>query len=235
MNPVQEKMIAEMGIGPIWTLRQNLPEKQIVSPVSSNPTDFGARTLIEGTLGTDSNNPACLICGWCSMASKTIATGQSSEVSYFFIHENSYNRETATTPTLPIAADALLNSVLRELRVQRGVSAYVANIEQPKPGARVDRRLEGQECEMLACLSCVKKQIGLIRPSVIISLGSNAAISLLGLEGDTTINDLRGALSRYEDTPLIVTYELEYLLLHPKEKSGLWSDLCLALNALQIQ
>jgi uracil-DNA glycosylase family 4 len=244
MNPVQEKMIAEMGIGPIWKMRQNPHEKQILPkvltpsyllPVLSNPPDVSAKVQIEAALGTESDYSTCQTCGWRSITSKTIVTGQTPGMNYFFIHGNDDNCKITTAPTMTGAANALLNNILRELRIKRGINAHVASLVQTLPSEGVGSRLNRPEGEMLVCLSCVKRQIELIHPAVIISLGNSAAISLLGLEGRTTINDLRGTLYRYAGTPLIVTHELDYLLLHSKEKLSLWSDLCLAMNAIQIQ
>lgn len=243
MNPVQEKMIAEMGIGVIWTLRPNSHEDQILSqvvmpahlsPASSNLADLSEHIEMKNALGTDSSNSACQLCGWRSIDSKPIATGQSPSATYLFIHEHSCDSVSAAESVLAGAANALLNGILRELHIKRGITAFLASIVKATPIEVARSHSYGQDGEILACVSCVKKEIELISPSVIISLGNIAAISLLGLECSSSINDLRGAWHQYERTPLIVTHELEYLLQHPKEKFSLWSDLCIAVSAIPI-
>ncbi len=243
MNPVQEKMIAEMGIGPQWKLRVNSHENQILSQLvvstnssftSNDPPGLSAQVKVENVIDTEANNSTCQVCAWCAITSKAIASGQSSAVNYLFIHEHPSDSESAKVSVLAGAADALLNGILRELRIKRGVSAYLASIVKTKPIEVAGRCVNEQDGEILACVSCVKKQIELLRPSVIISLGNIAAISLLGFERNLSINDLRGTMHQYDGIPLIVTHELDYLLQHPAEKHSLWSDLCLAMNASQI-
>lgn len=223
-----------MGIGPQWKLRSSSHENQSLSPTSSSPTDLSAQIEIENMLGTEPSNSPCQVCGWCSITSKAIASGQSPDANYLFIHEHASDSDNVTVSVLTAAADALLNGILRELRLKLGVSANVVCIVKTKSNALADKRVNAQDGEILACVSCVKKQIELLHPSVIISLGNTPAISLLGVEGSISINDLRGTLHRYEETALIVTHELDYLLKHPKEKHGLWLDLCFAMNSIQI-
>ncbi len=243
MNPVQEKMVAEMGIGPQWKLRTNSYENQILPQVvtpmhfstsSSNPSDLSAQIEMKNAPGTESSNSTCQICGWCPTTSNAIASEPSSSVNYLFIHEqpSASGKANATVSILTSAGNALLNGILRELRIELSVSAYLAGIVTTKPIEVTGRRINVPDGEIWACMSCVKKQIELLRPSVIISLGNIAAISLLDLEDNAT--NLRGTMYRYQGTPLIVTHELDYLLQNPKEKRSLWSDLCCAMNAIQI-
>lgn len=244
MNPVQEKIITEMGIGPIWKLRPDSNEQRILpqevmpmhsSHTASNSTDLRAQVQIEDALGLESSRATCQVCGWCSITSEDSASRPSSDVIYLFIREYTNGSEIDTVPELADAAEALLNNILRELRLKRGSSAYVASMVKAKPNKALNRGLIEHNGEVLACVSCTKKQIELIRPSVIISLGNYPAISILGLDDATSITDLRRTMYRYDGTPLIVTHELDYLLQHPKEKHSLWSDFCFAMNAIHIQ
>jgi uracil-DNA glycosylase family 4 len=245
MNPVQEKMMAEMGIGPRWKLRADSPGNQISSEVatptllpsaSNHPTELSTLMPMKNALATESSKSICQVCGSYSITSKAVASGQSRIENYLFIRECTNDREIDIVSPMTGAADALLNGILRELRIKRGISAHLVNIvktkTKPNASAGVGRRVYGQDGEILACVSCLKKQIELIDPSVIISLGNIAAMSLLDLADNT--NDLRGSLYRYEGVPLIVTYELDYLLQNPKEKHSLWSDLCLAMKTVKI-
>ena len=240
MNPSQEKMITEMGIGPVWKLRSNSIEQTVsVQGLSSmnlssepiNQTNMRAENEAESGLNLLANHSICQTCGWCLVSSSGVQPVQATGANYFFIHDCPIDSESDQALGLPSADKQLMKSILRELGIKIGVNANVSGIVKTKPIRGAGRQFNEQESEVFLCLSCVKKQIELIRPTVIVSFGSVAAMSLLGLEANTTLGALRGQLHRYDETPLIVTHELSYLLQQPKEKRGLWADLCLAMSA----
>jgi uracil-DNA glycosylase family 4 len=243
MNPDQEKMVAEMGIGPLWKLRSNLDEKsvslQALTSISipSEPrirSDFNGQAETGNSVNSLSNNAICPTCGWCQTTANATQVEKAIRPNFLFIHECNMDIESAPLSASTGAEEQLLNSILRELEIKRGVNAFVVSILKTKPVRVVAGQFNGIEAQIFACLSCVKKQIELISPSVIVSFGSVAANSLLNSEAETVIQDLRGRLHHYDKTPLIVTAELNYLLHQPKEKRSLWSDLCFAKSAIQI-
>ena len=240
MNLSQEKIIAEMGIGPVWKLRSNVIEQtdsvqalpaMDFSSGPINKSSVTAQNVSDSDQNFSANNSNCQTCGWCLGSLSGVYPVSETGPNYFFIHDCHVYRESDQVLGLPSADKQLLNGILRELGVKIGVNAYTAGIVNTKPIGSVARQFNKQESEVFLCLSCVKKQIELIRPTVIVSFGSVAAMSLLGLEANTTLGALRGQLHRYDETPLIVTQELSYLLQQPKEKRGLWADLCLAMSA----
>lgn len=240
MNPNQEKIIAEMGIGPVWKLRSNLFQQTSAAQVlpslnlSAEPnSQFGTSVQVDPDTGLNSraSNPICQTCGWCVGNSSDVHFEQASGTNYFFIYENPVDNESALPRGLPVLAEQLLNRILRELRVDIGVNACVGSIVKTKhPNS--SGLSSTQKGMVTACLLCLQKQIKLVRPTVIISLGSGATMAMLGFEASDALSAMRGQVYRYDEIPLIVTHELNYLLQHPKEKYGLWSDLCLAMSAI---
>ena len=79
--------------------------------------------------------------------------------------------------------------------------------------------------EAAACRTYLLRQIGLIRPALILSAGRVSAHNLLGT--DLSVGRLRGRVHRLDpgDVPLIVTYHPAYLLRRPQEKAKSWQDL----------
>jgi uracil-DNA glycosylase family 4 len=61
-------------------------------------------------------------------------------------------------------------------------------------------------------------------------LGKTAGLSLLGIDQDTPVAQLRGKVHRHNELPLVVTYHPAYLLRKPVDKAKTWSDLCLAMD-----
>jgi DNA polymerase len=80
--------------------------------------------------------------------------------------------------------------------------------------------------EVAKCSPFLLRQLGLIRPKLIIAMGRFAAQTLLNT--DATIASLRGSVHRYAGVPLIVTYHPAYLLRNLPDKSKAWADLVFA-------
>ena len=244
MNHQQENMLAEMGIGPIWKLRENesanpLPVHALVQQTSPHLDDDKTGVISQSTtknvVVNANNTSGCLVCGRFHASharSNAVFWSQAAGMKCLFIYESVFDSENAQAESLIAASDTLLNNILRALNMQRGINACIVNIVTGKPH-EVKGSQENKD-EILVCVDCLKTQIDLIAPSIIVSLGRTAAISLLGLDSNTAINDLRGRLHQYGGKPMTVTFDPRYLLSHPMEKSSVWSDLCLALNSIEV-
>ena len=76
------------------------------------------------------------------------------------------------------------------------------------------------------------RQLEIIQPELIVSLGSPALVTLL--ERKDGITKMRGRLFRYGKSLLLPTYHPAYLLRNPPEKKTVWQDLKLACAVLGI-
>ena len=85
---------------------------------------------------------------------------------------------------------------------------------------------------MDACIPYLERQIGLIRPKIILALGRIAAQTLLLT--DTSISRLRGKMHEYRGVPMVVSYHPAYLLRNPVDKAKVWDDLCLARDQVRV-
>ncbi|MGE0080387.1 MAG: uracil-DNA glycosylase family protein [Thiohalomonadaceae bacterium] len=123
-------------------------------------------------------------------------------------------------------AGQLLNEMLRAMGFARE-QVYIANVLKSRPPNNRDPRPE----EAAHCEPYLKRQIALIKPRLILSVGRISAQNLL--KTDTPIGKLRGQVHRYQGIPLVVTYHPAYLLRSPLEKRKSWDDLKLALRTLR--
>lgn len=125
-------------------------------------------------------------------------------------------------------AGQLLNAMLLAVGLKRE-QVYIANILKCRPPNNRDPR----PAEVLCCEPYLQRQIALLQPRIILAVGRIAAQNLL--KTDTPIGKLRGRVHRYADTdiPVVATYHPAYLLRSPLEKRKAWSDLQLAMAALQ--
>jgi DNA polymerase len=104
---------------------------------------------------------------------------------------------------------------------------YIANVVKSRPPSNRNPLPD----EIAACMPYLMRQIELIQPKLIITLGKIASEALLGREA--TIASLRGKVHAYQGIPLIVTYHPAYLLRTLQDKAKAWEDLCLAKQTMQ--
>ena len=106
---------------------------------------------------------------------------------------------------------------------------YITNIVKCRPPNNREPRPD----EVEACWPYLKRQIELVRPKVICTLGRPAANTLLG--NTASMGELRGRWFSYEGVPLLPTYHPAYLLRSPSQKKTAWEDLKKIIRVLQGQ
>ncbi|MEO8335317.1 MAG: uracil-DNA glycosylase [bacterium] len=119
------------------------------------------------------------------------------------------------------AAGQLLTKIIGAINLTRD-DVFIANVLKHRPPGNRNPLPE----EVQACSPYLVRQIELVRPKVILALGTFAAQTLL--ETKTTIGKLRGQIHRYYGVPLIVTYHPAALLRNPAWKRPTWEDVQLA-------
>lgn len=121
----------------------------------------------------------------------------------------------------------LLDKMIAAMQLDVENDVYITNIIKCRPaGTR-----KPISDEINHCSNYLFSQINLIKPKIIITLGSDAAQALL--QRTTAINKLRQQVHYYQDIPLIVTYHPADLLRTPHLKKGAWEDLQLALSTFK--
>ena len=122
-------------------------------------------------------------------------------------------------------AGQLLNKILAAIDLRRE-DVFIANVLKHRPPGNRNPLPD----EVVACSPYLVRQIELVRPKVILALGTFAAQTLL--ETKLTIGKLRGQAHRYYGVPLIVTYHPAALLRNPSWKRPTWEDVQLARRIL---
>lgn len=122
-------------------------------------------------------------------------------------------------------AGGLLTKILAAIDLTRD-QVFITNVLKHRPPG--NRNPAPNEVE--ACSPYLVRQIQMIKPKVILALGTFAAQTLL--ETKTPIGKLRGAVHRYYGIPLIVTYHPAALLRNPAWKRPTWEDVKLARHVL---
>jgi uracil-DNA glycosylase len=122
-------------------------------------------------------------------------------------------------------AGQLLNAMLQSIGLERA-SVYIANILKCSPPNNRDPLA----AEVDLCTSFLEKQIALVQPKLLLSVGRIAAHYLLNTK--SALTQLRGNIYEYKNTPLIITYHPAYLLRNPADKGNAFQDLQLVYRTL---
>ena len=119
----------------------------------------------------------------------------------------------------------LLTRILAAIDLKRE-DTFIVNVLKHRPPSNRNPRPE----EVAACSPYLVRQIELIKPRVILTLGTFAAQTLL--DSKLAIGKLRGQVHSYYGVPLIVTYHPAALLRNPAWKRPTWEDVQLARRIL---
>ena len=115
------------------------------------------------------------------------------------------------------AAGQLLTKIIAAMGLGRA-DVYICNILKCRPPNNRDP----QPNEIAECEPYLKRQIAIIQPKVICTLGRFAAQTLL--RSSESMGRLRGQAHQYEGIPLVATYHPAALLRNPQWKRPTWED-----------
>ena len=122
-------------------------------------------------------------------------------------------------------AGNLLNGILEAIEVPRE-SVYITNIVKCRP----PQNRKPLPDEIAACIPYLHRQLEIVRPKVILCLGSTSAEAMLGVR--RSLGELRGKVHTYNGIPLVVTYHPAALLRNPNWKKPTWDDVRIARQLL---
>jgi DNA polymerase len=88
-----------------------------------------------------------------------------------------------------------------------------------------------EAAEMAACRPYLERQIALLKPKIIVLLGKAALHAVL--HEDKSLASMRGKRFEYAGIPVVVTYHPAYLLRNLPDKAKAWEDLLFARRLLR--
>ena len=199
-----------------------VPKEQLGAPgKDARPQGIPILETIERTV------EVCKMCSLHETRANTVFGSGSASADWMFIGEAPGVEEDRRGVPFVGRAGQLLDAMIDSIGMSRK-NVYVANVLKCRPPQNRDP----VGSEVRSCEGYLHKQIELIRPKLIISLGRFAAQSLL--KTSLPIGKLRGKLHSYStfEIPLVATYHPAYLLRSPLEKRKVWRDLLLAKSVL---
>jgi len=116
-------------------------------------------------------------------------------------------------------AGRYLDKWLNAIDLSRGKNCFIGNIVKCRPPNNRDPKPE----ESFACFPYLERQIDLLKPKVILTVGRISSQIMTGRS--IGIGALRGKIYHYKDIPLVTTYHPSGVLRNPTLRPRVWDDL----------
>ena len=188
------------------------------------PTEDKRRALAE----LDTNFvKGCTKCRLCEKRTNTVFGEGDSDAKIMFIGEGPGENEDLQGRPFVGRAGELLNKMIAGMGLKRE-QVFIANIVKCRPpGNR-----EPAPDEVATCTPYLEKQIEIIRPRVIVTLGKPAMQHML--QQKIAISRVRGQWQSWRGIKLMPTYHPAYVLRNytDETRAAVWSDLQLVMAEL---
>ena len=232
------RFAAELGVDgvsrdPVWRLResQTAPGPPAVGQVEPDePAGTGStssthspallyRDAAEALVGVRTEIGDCVRCKLHTQGRRQIVFGVGNpDADLMFVGEAPGADEDVQGIPFVGRAGQLLTKIIEAINLKRE-DVYIANVIKCRPPG--NRNPEQDEVE--TCEAFLFQQIDIIKPRVIVALGTFAARTLLRTLDP--ISRLRGRVYDYRGAKLIPTFHPAYLLRNPSSKREVWEDM----------
>lgn len=238
-----DAVLCEMGLGPLWKLREPrvvadvdvlassppIPTASVApaepQPVRAGPASGGLALMDWAELGQAVAD--CRACGLCQARKQAVLGVGDRQADWLFVGEGPGAEEDERGEPFVGQAGKLLDAMLAAIDLKRSRDVYIANaVKCRPPGNRTP-----ESGEMAACRPFLERQIDLIQPRLIVAMGRPAAQTLL--QEEVKIAASRGRLFDFRGIPVLVTYHPAYLLRNLPDKAKAWEDLLFARRTMR--
>jgi len=184
-------------------------------PIREAPSLAAVATLVK----------ECQKCRLCETRTNTVPGEGAEDARLMVVGEGPGRTEDETGRPFVGQAGELLTKILAAIQLPRE-QVYICNIVKCRPP---ENRVP-QFDEISSCLPYLWRQIGLVRPKVILAMGGTAAQSLL--DAKQALGAMRNKVHRFRGIPVVVTYHPAALLRNPNWKKPTWDDVRFARRLL---
>ena len=168
----------------------------------------------------------CQKCRLCAARTRAVPGEGNPHARLMFIGEGPGRDEDLTGRPFVGRAGQLLDKMIAAIGLSRE-EVYIANVVKCRPPQNRAPEMD----EVAACMSYLRAQVGLIRPQVIVLLGSSALGAILGAEHRITRE--RGAWIERKGVFFMPTFHPAALLRDESKKRPVWEDLKKVRDKLQ--
>ena len=163
---------------------------------------------------------SCHLCGLAKSRKNILFGDGNPNAKVMFIGDNpGVNEDEMDTLFAGRSGEMLVNIIEKVLLLPKE-EVYISTILKCRPP---ENRVPSLE-EVACCKPYLMQQIGMVKPEIIVSLGSTAFHHLTG-EYDTSIESIRGAVLNFGEAKLIPTFHPSFLLRNPSAKKEVYADM----------
>ncbi len=191
------------------------------SPIGFGPSPLSLKEKQQRlALMNEQEVSGCRKCRLCETRTHTVFGEGDPQASIFFIGEGPGETEDNTGRPFVGRAGELLNKQIAAMGLRRE-QVFIANIVKCRPP---NNRVPAPD-EVATCTPYLERQLEIVSPKVIVTLGLPAAKYML--KSSSTMGRLRGQWQDWRGTKLMPTYHPAFLLRSPtyENRSAVWSDL----------
>jgi uracil-DNA glycosylase len=218
------KFFAELGAtgyrkDPVWAARAEKPEA-----TGQRPQAIGARPEArvdspESLAAIREDIGECVRCKLCSLGRKQIVFGVGNpDADLMFVGEAPGRDEDIQGIPFVGRAGQKLTQIIEAIGLKRE-DVYIANVIKCRP----PENRNPEPDEVAQCEPFLFRQVDIIKPKVIVALGTFAAKSLL--KTTEPISRLRGRVFEYRGAKLVPTFHPAFLLRNPSCRREVWEDM----------
>lgn len=184
------------------------------SPSSIMQDDNGSLGALMSTIEN------CHLCTLSKCRKKAVFGEGDPKATLMFIAEAPGASEDETgKPFVGLSGQLLTKIIENVLKIKRS-DVYLTNIVKCHPPKNRPPSFE----EIAACKPFLMEQISLIKPRIIVTLGSISYHHLTG-EHDAKISQIHGSVIPFGEAKLIPTYHPSFLLRNPSAKKDVYQDM----------
>jgi uracil-DNA glycosylase family 4 len=172
----------------------------------------------------------CTKCALCKTRTKTVFGEGDPNAKIFFIGEGPGETEDLTGRPFVGKAGQLLDKMIQAMGLQRE-QVFIANIVKCRPpGNRVP-----EPAEVQSCTAYLERQLEIVRPSVIVTLGLPATRYML--QSTASMGSMRGRFHSWRGIQVMPTYHPAYVLRSytKQTREAVWSDLQQVMTFLNLK
>jgi DNA polymerase len=209
----------EVEVKPPLTTRTNPGERSVSRAQTPSPTTAipdGEKAAALEALRREIGD--CTRCKLCKGRTKLVFGVGNPNADLMFVGEGPGRDEDLQGIPFVGRAGQLLTKIIEAMGLKRD-DVYIANVVKCRPPN--NRNPEPDEVAM--CKPFLVRQVEIIKPRVIVCLGSVATQNLLATE--EKITRMRGRFTEWQGIPVMPTYHPAFLLRNPDMKKPVWEDM----------
>jgi len=172
---------------------------------------------------------ACTACGLAATRTQTVFADGTGKAGVLFIGEAPGQREDEQGVPFVGPAGAMLTDIIQKGMGLRREDVAIANVLKCRPPDNRDPSPE----ETRTCTPFLDRQIELLDPKIVITLGLHASQHVL--RSTQTLGKLRGRVHQIGGRKVVATYHPAFLLRSPHMKKECWKDIQLAMAELGLR